>query len=119
MKELIMLYPWSIMLVVLVLVLILILYYSNRKREAARLTYEFIVIAEKLILGESNGGKKLSFVYEHLYPILPKILRLVYSKAQVYQFIDKVFEINKKRLEDYIRVSNIRYHSIKTVSRDT
>jgi len=102
MKEFVMLYPWSILLVVLTLSFVLLLYYFNRKKEASIVAFELIKIAEVLIMGKSKGEQRQNFVYKSLYPRLPKIIRLIYTQTQVYQFIDKIFSQNLKKLEKFI-----------------
>lgn len=94
--------PWSFVVVIVSILIVFALYYMGKKKEAAKLAYELIVIAEEIILGNSKGNIKLTFVYEKLYLMLPKIIRMVYSEEQIYRLIDNVFEENKQKLENYI-----------------
>lgn len=49
----------------------------GKKKEAAKLALHFIDVVEDL-LGLMKGEEKYWYVVEHLYPMLPKMLKLVY-----------------------------------------
>ena len=91
--------PWSILVVAAVIILIAVLYFIGKKKEATKLALHFIEIAEDL-LGPKKGEEKHWYVVEHLYLMLPKILKLIYSKENISLFIERIFETTKYYLKN-------------------
>lgn len=88
--------PWSIVVVIVSILIVFALYYLGRKKDAAKLAYEFMVVAEKLIVG---GEEKHNFVYDHLYPVLPGILKKIYTEKQIRSLIQYWFDKCEEKLK--------------------
>jgi len=91
---------WSdVLLVVIVLVGLVILYKRGHKDIVKSIVSDLVVKAE-IALGTKTGIAKYDQVISNLYSKLPLIIRLVYSKAELNQFIDDKVKWLENKLKD-------------------
>lgn len=86
--------PWSLLIIIITIVILIVLYFSGKKKEVKKLILHLIDVAEEL-LGPKTGAEKHWYVVEKLYPFLPKIITMIYSKDDIDMLIKKLFKTTK------------------------
>lgn len=99
MKEFIVTNIYSIIVVILFIIAMAILYKMNRKDLVKKIILALVVQAEKN-LGSGTGALKYAEVINKLYQTLPLILRMLYTKSEINQFIEDGVVLLKKMFAD-------------------
>lgn len=91
--------PWSLAIIVSVIFFTGILYFMGKKKQAIQMACHLIHVAE-VMFGPQKGNEKHWYVVEELYPKLPKIIKIVYSKDEINDFVIHVFRTTEYYLKE-------------------
>ncbi len=91
---------WLMLLIVVLFVIILaLLYKSGKKEEVKRIVKSLVIQAEKT-LGSGTGELKYVLVVERLYYVMPSLLRFLYTKKEIDDFIIDAVDWLKEYLRE-------------------
>ena len=91
--------PWSILTIIMTIVVLSVLHFNGKKKEVKKLILHLIDVAEE-VLGPKTGLQKHGYVVEKLYPFLPKIITMIYTKDDIDMLVKKLFQTTKYYLEN-------------------
>ena len=89
---------WSVIVLMIVCLGGLLYLYKEGKRETVRKIILSLVVQAEQKLGSSTGELKYAMVVEGLYTLLPPLLKILLTKAE----LDKMIEEAVKYLKDYL-----------------
>ncbi len=101
MKELLITYWVSVVLVILFIIILIGLWKKGKKEQVKFIIYWFVAEAEKK-LGNKSGKYKYGMVIDRYYNNLPFIMTLFFTKKEVDDFIEKAVV----ELKDYLSAGN-------------
>lgn len=110
--------------IIVVLVFVLVLGYLvkiGKTDTVKKIILSLVVQAEKA-LGSGTGELKYAFVVDALYSKLPAVIRLLYSKKEINQFIEDAVQQLKNNLDSGNTLSGYEnehlFDSIKPTQKD-
>lgn len=74
------------------------LFFEIKKKGLRKVAIEFIVLAEAKFAYGKNF-EKFNYVFDAVYELLPKVLKIFVTKAMIVKFIEKVFAEIKVALD--------------------
>lgn len=89
---------WLIIVVVIIFILVLALLYRAGHRERVKQIILSLVVQAEKALGSGTGELKYALVVERLYYVMPLLIRFLYTKKEIDQYITEAVEWLKEYL---------------------
>lgn len=99
MKEFLMENMLIVIALIVFVVVMIMLYRAGHRERVKQIILSLVVQAEKA-LGSGTGELKYALVVERLYYVMPPMLRFLYTKKEIDQYIYDAVEWLKKYLEE-------------------
>ncbi len=89
---------WLLFVIVILFVLVLALLLKAGHRDKVKMIILSLVVQAEKALGSGTGELKYALVVERLYYVLPLLIRFLYTKKEIDQYITEAVEWLKEYL---------------------